>query len=120
MPGSSDYFIGSIVAYSNKIKREFLGVPQQVLLDHGAVSRETVRIMALKLRNKFDTDIAVAVSGVAGPGGGTEEKPVGTVWIAVADRMQVQTKKFSLGNIRELNTTRATMAALNMVWKILS
>ena len=119
VPGSSDYFTGSIIAYAYQIKRDFLGVPQQVLNEHGAVSREVVEIMALNLRNKFNTDLAIAVSGIAGPGGGTPDKPVGTVWIAVADRTHIVSKKFLFGNLRELNIIRASMAALNMVWKMM-
>ena len=117
IPGSSEYFKGSIVAYDYNIKRDFLEVPQQVLNKHGAVSREVVKTMALNIRLKFDTDIAIAVSGIAGPDGGTDEKPVGTVWIAVADRTQIIAKKFLFGNLRELNITRSSMAALNMVWQ---
>ena len=117
VPGASDYFSGSIIAYSYEIKRDFLGVPQKMLNEEGAVSKKVVETMALNLRNKFNTDISVAVSGIAGPGGATKEKPVGTVWIAVADRTRIIAKKFQFGEKRDLNIQRASMAALNMVWR---
>ncbi len=117
IPGSSEYFKGSVVAYNNSIKRDILGVPQQILNDHGAVSKKVVEIMALNLRHKFNTDMAIAVSGIAGPDGGTEEKPVGTVWIAVADNKGIIAKKYQLGKLRSLNITRASMTALNITWR---
>jgi len=113
--GSSDYFKGSIVAYSNEIKEQFLGVPQQVLVDFGAVSEQTVIAMAEGIRNRFSTDYAIAVSGIAGPGGGTAEKPVGTTWIAVATPTETITRKFLLGEHRGRNIRKASVAALNML-----
>ncbi len=120
IPGSSEYFKGSVVAYNNNIKRDILDIPQHILNDHGAVSKKVVEKMALNMRLKFNTDIAVAVSGIAGPDGGTDEKPVGTVWIAVADKKGITAKKYQLGKLRSLNVTRASMTALNMVWKSIS
>ncbi len=84
--GSSDYFRGGVVAYSNDVKESQLGVRRDSLLRHGAVSEEVAREMAEGARERLDSDLALAVTGVAGPGGGTAEKPVGTVWIALAER----------------------------------
>ncbi|MHC1791402.1 CinA family protein [Solidesulfovibrio sp.] len=81
-PGASAWFAGAVVAYANGIKRDVLGVPQAVLDGKGAVSRETVLAMARGARGVLRADVAVAVSGVAGPSGGTPQKPVGTVWMA--------------------------------------
>jgi len=113
--GSSDYFKGSVVAYSNEIKEQMLGVPQQVLAIHGAVSEQTVIAMAKGIRTRFATDYAIAVSGIAGPGGGTEEKPVGTTWIAVATPTETVTRKFMFGEHRGRNIRKASVAALNML-----
>ncbi len=111
--GSSDYFLGSVVAYSNNIKTAVLGVKEQTLIDHGAVSEQTVIEMALGVRKKFGTDYAIAVSGVAGPGGGSDEKPVGTTWIAVAGPEGVSAKKHQFGNDRLRNIRVASLTALN-------
>jgi nicotinamide-nucleotide amidase len=113
--GSSDYFKGSIVAYSNEIKEHFLGVPHQVLVEYGAVSEQTVLAMAEGIQNRFATDYAIAVSGIAGPGGGTEEKPVGTTWIALATPTGTFARKFMFGEHRGRNIRKATVAALNML-----
>jgi nicotinamide-nucleotide amidase len=115
VPGSSEYFTGSVVAYSNRIKQEFLGVSDQSLIDHGAVSEEVVREMAEGARKRFNTDIAVSISGIAGPDGGTIDKPVGTVWIAVATKSGTTAKKFMFGEHRGRNIRRAALAALNLV-----
>jgi nicotinamide-nucleotide amidase len=113
--GSSDYFKGSIVAYSNEIKENFLGVPEQVLTEFGAVSEHTVIAMAEGIRNRFGTDYSIAVSGIAGPGGGSAEKPVGTTWIAVATPKDTVTRKFLFGEHRGRNIRKASVAALNML-----
>ncbi|NGX46313.1 MAG: Nicotinamide-nucleotide amidohydrolase PncC [Chlamydiae bacterium] len=83
LPGASDYFLGSLVTYSNALKRELLGVSAETLRVHGPVSRETAHEMLIGLLKRTDTHYGIAVTGVAGPTGGTKEKPVGTVWIAV-------------------------------------
>lgn len=119
VPGASDYFTGSVIAYNNVIKTGELGVPPQVIMEKGAVSREVVEIMAANIRIRFKTDIAVAVSGIAGPGGGTEDKPVGTVYIAVAGPSGIESKQYFFGNQRDLNITRASMAALTMLTRYL-
>ncbi len=89
VPGSSDYFIGSVVSYSNEIKKNELGVTENDLKNFGAVSKEVVEAMANGIRKKFKTDYSIATSGIAGPTGGTEEKPVGTIWIAVASEKNI-------------------------------
>ncbi len=113
--GSSDYFKGSIVAYSNEIKENLLGVPHQVLVEHGAVSEQTVIAMAEGIRSRFATDYAISVSGIAGPGGGTAEKPVGTTWIAVATPTETIARKFMFGEHRGRNIRKASISALNML-----
>jgi nicotinamide-nucleotide amidase len=115
VPGSSDYYTGSVIAYSNSIKQELLGVSEQSLIDYGAVSEQVVREMCEGARKRFSTDFAVSTSGVAGPDGGTAEKPVGTVWIAVASKTGTVAKKFMFGEHRGRNIRRAALAALNMV-----
>ena len=113
--GSSEYFKGSVVAYSNEIKEQFLDVPHQVLSDYGAVSEETVLAMANGIKERFQADYAISVSGIAGPGGGTVEKPVGTTWIAVATPTGASARKFMFGEHRGRNIRRASIAALNML-----
>ena len=113
--GSSDYFKGSVVAYANEIKEQLLGVPQQVLAENGAVSEQTVLHMASGARRQFATDYAIAVSGIAGPGGGTPEKPVGTTWIAIATPTETVAQKFLFGDHRGRNIRKASVAALNML-----
>ncbi|MEW6467279.1 MAG: competence/damage-inducible protein A [Bacteroidota bacterium] len=117
VPGSSDYYYGSVIAYANQVKVEQLGVDEQVLREKGAVSRETVEQMAEGARKKFNTDYALAVSGIAGPDGGTPDKPVGTVWIAVASAKGVVAEQFLFGKDRERNIQKAAQAALNMLRK---
>jgi len=82
--GSSQYFMGGVVAYSNQIKSKVLGVRNETLLEHGAVSEETAREMASGIRERFNTDIGLSTTGVAGPTGGTPSKPVGLVWIGIS------------------------------------
>jgi nicotinamide-nucleotide amidase len=115
IPGSSEYFNGSVVAYQNKIKEDILEVKSETLMKYGAVSEQTVKEMAEGVRKKFGTDIGVSSSGIAGPTGGTEEKPVGTVWIALADKNQTITKKLMLGNDRDINVKRTTTAVFNLI-----
>ncbi|MEG1763519.1 MAG: nicotinamide-nucleotide amidohydrolase family protein [Bacteroidales bacterium] len=113
--GSSTVFKGGIVAYSNEIKQKILGVDAQILNAYGAVSEETVRAMAQGARQNLGSDFSIAVSGIAGPAGGSLEKPVGTVWIAVANEKETQSKCFTFGDNRERNIIRASCAALNML-----
>lgn len=115
--GSSDYFKGSVVAYANEIKQEMLGVKEQSLIEFGAVSEAVVKQMAEGVRKRFKTDYTIATSGVAGPGGGTDEKPVGTTWIAIATPEKTITKHFSFGEHRERNIRKTALTALNMLRK---
>lgn len=116
--GSSAYFMGSVVAYDNKIKENVLQVDPQLIVNHGAVSQQVVEAMATHCREIFGTDYAVATSGIAGPDGGTPEKPVGTVWIAVASGNKLFSKMLSLGdNNRERNITRSALAVLSDLYK---
>jgi PncC family amidohydrolase len=116
IPGSSEYFLGGIVAYRDSAKTDLLGVPAQILRAKGAVSRETALAMAEGALRRFGSDIAVAVTGIAGPGGGTRAKPVGTVWIAVASRGGVRSShRFRFpGDRAEVRraTVRAALAAV--------
>jgi nicotinamide-nucleotide amidase len=114
-PGSSSVYLGGAVAYAYELKESILGVKAQTLASYGAVSEETVKEMALGAITHFNTDYSVAVSGIAGPGGGTEDKPVGTVWIAVASRTNVTAKLFTFGNKRLQNIERSAMSALAMI-----
>lgn len=115
IPGSSAYFKGSLVAYANEIKMKFLDVPEKMLAEHGAVSQPVVEQMAKSCLLRFETDFSVAVSGIAGPDGGTGLKPVGTIWIAVASSAGVSSQRFLFGEHRERNIVRASIAALNML-----
>lgn len=117
--GSSDYFCGGVVAYSNQIKQSVLGVPVNLLEKYGAVSQQVVESMAQNVMNLMHTDFGVATSGIAGPFGGTEEKPVGTVWICVCSKDEIKSKCFRFGNIRERNIERATYAAFTMLKEII-
>ncbi|MDX9880510.1 MAG: competence/damage-inducible protein A [Prolixibacteraceae bacterium] len=118
-PGSSAYFKGSVVAYSNEIKKQLLNVEQQSLEKYGAVSEQVACEMAAGVKKQMGTDYAVSTTGIAGPDGGTEEKPVGTVWIAVAGKNGVMTKKFSFWHNRERNILRSTQSALNLLRRII-
>jgi nicotinamide-nucleotide amidase len=117
VPGSSGWYAGSVIAYANEIKIRMLGVPENVLKKHGAVSSEVVKCMATGSRKLFGTQYSVATSGIAGPDGGSEEKPVGTVWIAVATENGVISEKYTFGNDRLINIRRFSLAALNMLRK---
>ena len=113
--GSSDYFQTGYVTYANETKMKLLGVQEQTLIEHGAVSETTVSEMLQGTLDKSAADYAIAVSGVAGPTGGTEEKPVGTVYIGVADRSRQNIRRFQFGNNRILNKEMSAFSALNML-----
>jgi nicotinamide-nucleotide amidase len=115
VPGSSDYFMGSIIPYAYDIKMRQLGVKPETLERFGAVSEPTIIEMANIVRAKFNTDIGVATSGIAGPGGATPEKPVGTVWIAYSDKHQTVTRKLQLSKDRLINIKLAANAVLNLI-----
>jgi nicotinamide-nucleotide amidase len=117
VPGSSSYFLGSAVTYSNEAKSKLLGIEKTLIMDHGAVSEEVVKAMAQGARSLYGSDYALATTGIAGPGGGTKGKPVGTVWIALADNQQVIAKRFQFGDHRIRNINMTTFAALNLLRK---
>ena len=114
-PGSSNVFFGGTVCYSYELKESVLGVKNETLWQHGAVSLETVTEMVEGAILNFKSDYAIAVTGIAGPGGGTPDKPVGTVWIAVASATKTVTKKFTFGNKRLQNIERSAISALGML-----
>jgi nicotinamide-nucleotide amidase len=115
VPGSSDYYKGSIVAYANEIKTTFLKVPGEMIQAHGAVSCEVVERMATNIRDIFAVDYAVAISGIAGPAGGTTDKPVGTTWIGVASDDGVESACYQMGEHRERTIHKAALAGLNLL-----
>jgi len=113
--GSSDYYKGSVIAYDNSVKINLLGVREESLITHGAVSEAVVREMAEGARRLFKTGFAVATSGIAGPSGGSDEKPVGTLWMAVASEKGTVAEKRIFGNDRISNIKRFSLAALNLL-----
>jgi nicotinamide-nucleotide amidase len=119
VPGSSEYFQGGVIVYSDELKKRLLGVKAGVLRKHGAVSAQVAGAMAEGVREKCATDYGLAITGLAGPGGGTEEKPVGTVFIAAADGRDVRVRRLSLtggrGTIRRASVT----AALDLLRRVL-
>lgn len=119
IPGSSAYYEGSVVAYSYALKEKLLNVPPEILEIHGAVSEETVKAMLNGLLENLGVDIGIAISGIAGPGGGTAEKPVGTIWIAVGDKNKTDTLKLQLGKSRSNNIKYTATKALDMVRRFL-
>lgn len=119
IPGSSAYFKGSVVAYSNEIKTRVLGVRNELIQEVGAVSKEVVEAMALGAQRLFQTDYAIATSGIAGPDGATDTKPVGTSWIAIAYKSQVVSREYHFGTVREQNIERTTQSAFLMLKEFL-
>lgn len=115
--GSSDYFVGGALAYSNEIKRNLLGVESEILKNFGAVSEECIRQMADGVRKMTGSTYGLATSGIAGPGGGTDDKPVGTVWIALSGPNETITQKLTLGGSRKHNIELSTIACLNLLRK---
>src|SRR5690606_26621214 len=120
IPGSSSVFEGAAVTYSNAVKERLLGVKTETIELYGAVSEETVREMAQGAQQRFQVDYAVAVTGIAGPDGGTAEKSVGLVWIAVAGKNGVTVQKSLFGQERNSDIERASMAALFMLWECMN
>lgn len=115
VPGSSAYFKGGMIPYSNEIKIQQLNVSPETLEQYGAVSEQTVIQMATNIRSRFNSDIGIATSGIAGPDGGTPDKPVGTVWIAYADARHTVAKKLQLTTDRTFNIRYTAIAVLNLV-----
>jgi nicotinamide-nucleotide amidase len=119
MAGSSAYYKGSIISYSNEIKTGLLDVNPLTIEKYGAVSKETVIEMANGVLKKMKTDYAIAVSGIAGPDGGSIEKPIGTIWVAVGNNKSIITEKFLHGEDRGRNIRKAALSALNMLRKVI-
>ena len=115
VPGSSTYFLGGVISYSNDMKMKTLGVQENTLQEFGAVSKQTATEMAQGARDLFGSDLAIAVTGIAGPGGGTAEKPVGLVYITLVHNDTVWAKKFKFFTDRKLNNRLSSQVALNMV-----
>ncbi|MBV5284104.1 MAG: CinA family nicotinamide mononucleotide deamidase-related protein [Paludibacter sp.] len=118
LPGSSAFFKGSVVAYANEVKENVLQVNSADIEIFGAVSQQVVEQMAVGVRKLLKTDVAIATSGIAGPTGGSDEKPIGTTWIAVCSDEQVLSREFRFGKLREQNILRATQAALLLLKEI--
>jgi nicotinamide-nucleotide amidase len=119
IPGSSVYFKGSIVSYANEIKERLLGVERQTLAEAGAVSRQTVKEMVRGALQQLNTDYALATSGIMGPGGGSEEKPTGTVWIAAGCKEKTEYLKLNLRFDRKRNIEQTALSALNFLRKFI-
>ena len=115
IPGSSEYFNGAIVPYQNELKIDQLGVKSATIEQFGAVSEETVKEMAMNVKQKFHADYGLASSGIAGPGGGTPEKPVGLIWIACAWGNEVVTRKLRLTKDRDVNIQITSTALLTLI-----
>jgi nicotinamide-nucleotide amidase len=115
IPKSSNYYKGSIIAYSNDVKQQQLGVTQETLEKYGAVSEQTVKEMVAGVLQSLQTDIGIAISGIAGPGGGTKEKPVGTIWLAIGNEDYIETKKLQLSKNRLKNIEYTAVKALDLI-----
>ncbi len=120
IPGSSDVFVGGVMAYDNAVKVDLLGVPETLLAEHGAVSEPVVRAMAEGAARRFGVGAALSITGVAGPGGGSPEKPVGTVWLGCALEGSVETRRSLFPGSRQEVRARAVQAALLMLYRRVS
>lgn len=119
-PGSSAYFMGGVQVYSNEAKMNLLRVPADVLNTAGAVSRETAELLAANVRALFGTDYGIGITGIAGPDGSTPDKPVGTVWLSLANAHSVQAVRYIFGNDRRVNRELSVTYALWMLYSVLS
>lgn len=117
--GASSYYLGGVITYSNEMKEQLLGVQHETLDNFGAVSLQTVQEMAVGCRNLFNTDFAIATTGIAGPNGGTDEKPLGTVWIAIASKEGVAAQKYVFRTTRVQHQERTANQALFNFWHYL-
>ena len=115
IPGSSDYYKGGIVAYTDEVKERILGVPHEILEEYTAVSEEVARQMVLGTINTIDVDLAIASTGYAGPGGGTKDNPVGTIWLAYGNKEEVRTFKLTEDFGRDINLAIATNKAIRLM-----
>lgn len=113
--GSSNYLMGSIICYTNKIKTDFIGIPLQIIIDHGAVSHQTAVLLATNIRQKFTATIGMGITGIAGPNGATPTKPVGTVFIAIDGPLGIQCKEYTFNGQRTDIKYRISQAALHML-----
>jgi PncC family amidohydrolase len=120
VPGSSDYFLGGVVAYSNALKESLLGVRPETLVDHGAVSEPTAREMARGARERLGADVALSVTGIAGPSGGTAEKPVGLVYIALSAPDAERCERYVWQGDRRTNKRASVEAALALLLNYLA
>ncbi|NLJ83292.1 MAG: CinA family protein [Halanaerobiaceae bacterium] len=120
VPGSSAYFMGGIIAYSNEVKIKELQVKEDTIAEHGAVSEETAREMAINIKRLMDTDLGLAVTGIAGPDGGSKEKPVGLVYVALASNEDVEVYRLNLKGDRKENKWQTTDYALYFTYKYIS
>lgn len=115
LDGASKYFKGAVVSYSNEAKINILGVDNKIIDTYGAVSKECAEAMALGVKQNLNSDYSIATTGIAGPTGGSDDKPVGTVWIAVASKRGVESKRFVFGLLRDVNIERFSFAALGLL-----
>jgi PncC family amidohydrolase len=120
IPGASAYFLGGVIAYDNQVKTRWVGVPEPIFKQHGAVSAEAAAAMAEGGRQRFDTDVCLAITGIAGPGGGTPQKPVGTVFISISGRTTTRTDRFVFAGDRQTVRDGAIDAALKMALDLLA
>ena len=118
-PGISAAFWGSVVAYSNQAKQDVVGVPEAIIKDHGAVSAQNAEAMASSIRQRSETDIGMGITGIAGPGGGTTEKPVGLVFIAVATKGGLSSRQHNLSGSRAEIQAGAAEAAFELVLEVM-
>ncbi len=120
VPGSSAYVMGGVVTYSNAVKERLIHVPHRTLMSHGAVSEPTAREMAAGVRDLFGADVALSITGIAGPGGGTDDKPVGLTYIAIASDNGIEARKFIWESDRAGNKALSVEAALYLLIEHLS
>jgi PncC family amidohydrolase len=120
IPGCSQYFKGGVVSYSNEAKKEILGVSEESLLQFGAVSQSVVEEMALVAQKIFHTNCSISTSGIAGPDGGTPDKPVGTVWIAATYNNQIRSQVFHFSQNRENNILQSCNQGIQMLLELIT